>query len=213
MKRFFGRPVGIPVILYALSGLTIAFAAVEAVQILLGSLPEDSIRLAAAPYSLFAHTVAGATFGLIGPLQFGRVLARKFGQLHRIMGRIFVVAGAFLSLSSLSLFWQFPDGATAFVSSARLVFGIALGVALIKAMAAIRARDIPRHRDWMIRAYAVGMGAAMVSIVFIPIYIITGTPPMGITSDIAFVGSWLACIGFAEWVVYRLHRKAQPVIA
>ena len=156
------------------------------------------MRLAAAPYSLFAHTVAGATFGLIGPLQFGRVLARRFGQLHRIMGRIFVGAGAFLSLSSLSLFWQFPDGARVFVSSARLVFGIALGVALIKAMAAIRARDIPRHRDWMIRAYAVGMGAAMVSIVFIPIYVITGTPPMGITSDIAFVGSWLACMGFAE---------------
>ena len=213
MKRFFGRPVGIPALLFALSGLTIAFAAVEAVQIPLGSLPEDSMRLAAAPYSLFAHTVAGATFGLIGPLQFGRVLARRFGQLHRIMGRIFVGAGAFLSLSSLSLFWQFPDGATVFVSSARLVFGIALGVALIKAMAAIRARDIPRHRDWMIRAYAVGMGAAMVSIVFIPIYVITGTPPMGIKSDIAFVGSWLAFIGFAEWVIHRLHRRAQPAIA
>ncbi|MFT5630993.1 MAG: putative membrane protein [Gammaproteobacteria bacterium] len=213
MKRFFGRPVGIPALLFVLSGLTIAFAAVEAVQILLGSLPEETMRLAAAPYSLFAHTVAGATYGVIGPLQFGRVLARKFGRLHRIMGRIFVGAGVFLSLSSLSLLWQFPDGATAFVSSARLVFGIALGVALIKAMVAIRARDIARHRDWMIRAYAVGMGAAMVSIVFIPIYIITGKPPMGITSDIAFVGSWLACIGFAEWVIYRLHRKAQPVIA
>ena len=68
------------------------------------------MRLAAAPYSLFAHTVAGATFGLIGPLQFGRVLARRFGQLHRIMGRIFVGAGAFLSLSCSVYFGSFPTG-------------------------------------------------------------------------------------------------------
>ncbi len=213
MSRILSRPVGVPVILFLLSGMTILFATVQAVQIPLGALPPESFRIATAPYSHFAHVVSGVLFGVIGPLQFGRVLARSYGRLHRILGRIFVVAGAILALSSLSLLWQFPQGAPALVSGGRLVFGIGLAVALFVAMQAIRARNIPRHRDWMIRAYALGMGATLVSVVFLPIFLITGEPPMGLVSDIAFIGSWAACVVFAEWLVRRLNHKAQAAKA
>lgn len=207
MKRIFARPVVVPIILFTLSGMTILFAIVQAVQIPLAALPPESARIATAPIAHFAHVIGGILFGVLGPIQFGRVLAHRYGRLHRIMGRVFVVAGAMLSLSSLSLLWSFPDGAAALVSGGRLVFGIALGVALVIAMQAIRARDIARHRDWMIRAYAIGMGATLVSIVFLPIFLITGAPPMGLASDVIFIGSWSACAIFAEILIRRLKPK------
>ena len=56
----------------------------------------------------------------------------------------------------------------------------------------------------MIRAYAIGIGATAVSMVFFPIYAITGEPPMGLAADIVFLGSWAACIVFAEGLVRRI---------
>lgn len=201
MGRITSRVFLIPAVLYFLSGLTIAFAFVQLFQILLGTLPSDSADLATAPVSHFAHVMAGVLFGVIGPLQFGRVLANKYGSLHRFLGRVFVLAGVFLVLSSLSLLWQFPTGDSAPNNMARLIFGLALGFTLCKAVWAIRRRNVSVHRDWMIRSYALGMGATLVAIVFLPIYLFTGVAPTGIVSDIAFVGSWCFCVLVAELIV------------
>lgn len=211
-QTWFAHPVFVPVILVLLSGMTILFAAVQVFQIPLGTLPPESERIATAPYGHFAHVVGGTLFGLLGPVQFGRVLARKYGRLHRILGRVFVLSGAALALSSVSLFWSFPTATTSLLSGARLAFGIALGIALIISVTAIRARNITRHRDWMIRAYAIGIGATLVSNLFLPIFLITGIPPSGLLSDVLFIGSWLACIVFAEFVVRRVQRKGQVAI-
>ena len=203
MTRWLTRPVVVPAALYLGTLLAIVLALVQVVQIPLGALPEDSLRLGAAPAWHFMHVLGGATFGILGPIQFGRVLVRRYGRLHRVTGRLFVAAGAMLSLSALSLLWHFPDTYSVAVNSARLLFGIALGVALAMAMLAIRKRDIARHRNWMIRAYAIGMGATVVTTVFLPIYAITGEPPTGLVSDILFLGCWTACVVFAEALVRR----------
>jgi uncharacterized membrane protein len=204
VTRYFTKPVVVPAALFFGTLLTIILALVQVVQIPLGALPEDSQRLTATPIWHFMHVLGGATFGILGPLQFSRVLMHKYGLLHRVMGRVFVAAGAMISLSSLGLLWHFPGTYSVAMSSGRLLFGIALGVALAIAMQAIYKQDFTRHRNWMIRAYAIGMGATAVSMVFFPIYVITGQPPTGLASDIAFLGSWTACVVFAEVLVRRI---------
>jgi uncharacterized membrane protein len=204
MTRGLTRPVIVPAALLFGTLLTIILALVQAVQIPLGALPEDSLRLAAVPVWHFMHVLGGATFGILGPIQFGRVLARRYGRLHRVMGRVFVAAGAMISLSSLGLLWHFPDTYSVAMNSGRLLFGIALGVALAIAVQAIRKQDFTRHRNWMIRAYAIGIGATAVTMVFFPIYVITGAPPVGLVADVAFLGSWAACVAFAEGLVRRI---------
>lgn len=204
MTRLLTKPFVVPAALFFGTLLTIILALVQAVQIPLGALPADSLRLSAAPVWHFMHVLGGAAFGILGPIQFSRVLMVKYGLLHRVLGRVFVAAGAMLSLSSLGLLWRFPGANSAPMSSGRLLFGIALGVALAIAMQAVHKRDFTRHRNWMIRAYAIGMGATAVTMVFFPIYVITGEPPAGLVSDIAFLGSWTACIVFAEGLVRRI---------
>ena len=204
MAPWFTKPAVVLAALFGGTLLTILLALVQVVQIPLGSLPEDSRHLSAAPVWHFMHVLGGAAFGILGPIQFSRVLMRKYGLLHRFIGRVFVAAGATISLSSLGLLWNFPGTYSVAVSSGRMLFGIALGVALGVAMWTIRKRDFAGHRNWMIRAYAVGIGATAVSMVFFPIYVITGKPPTGLASDLVFLGSWTACIVFAEGLVRRI---------
>jgi uncharacterized membrane protein len=204
MTRRLASPVGLTVALYLGTLLTILLALVQVVQIPLDALPEDSQRLNTTPVWHFLHVLGGATFGILGPIQFGRALMPRYGLLHRIAGRVFVAAGAAISLSSLGLLWRFPDAYSVAISSGRLLFGIGLGVALTLAMQAIHARDFTRHRNWMIRAYAIGIGATAVSMVFFPIYLITGEPPKGLVADAAFLGAWMGCVVLAEVLVRRI---------
>jgi len=204
MTRWLTKPLVVPAALFFGTILSIILALVQVVQIPLDALPEDSRRLSAAAVWHFMHVLGGATFGILGPIQFSRVLMRKYGRLHRVIGRVFVVAGAMISLSAMTLLWHFPDTYSAAMNSGRLLFGIALGGALALAMQAIRQRDFIRHRNWMIRAYAIGMGATAVTMVFFPIYAITGEPPTGLVADSIFLGSWAACVVFAEVLVRKI---------
>lgn len=209
MFRHFQRPMPLVLFLAFCTAIPVLTALVQVFQIPSGSYPEDSARLAVAPIAWFAHVLAGATFGITGPVQFVRALRHRFGVLHRISGRIFVLSGAILGLSGLSLLAQVTSQATPIVDIARGLFGLALLVALALAMAAIQDRDIPRHRAWAIRAYAIGMGLGAVGLVFFPIYIVTGHPPTGLAADILFVASWLLSIAFAEVALRHSSRSAR----
>jgi len=209
MFRFFSRPTPLVLVLAFFTFIPVLTALVQVFQIPFGTYPEDSARLAVAPMSWFAHVLAGAAFGITGPVQFVRALRHRFGALHRVSGRIFVLSGAILGLSGLSLLAQVTSQRTPMVDIARGLFGVALLIALTLAMAAIRDRDFLRHRAWAIRAYAIGMGLGAVALVFFPIYIITGQPPIGLASDILFVASWALTIAFAE-VVIRHSSHSPP---
>lgn len=202
--RFFSRPLPLLLALAFFTFIPVVTALVLVFQIPFGTYPEDSARLAVAPFSWFAHALAGVAFGITGPLQFVRALRDRFGTIHRVSGRIFVLSGAILGLSGLSLLAQVTSQRTPLVDVARGLFGVALLIALVKAMTAIRERDFVRHSAWAIRAYSVGMGLGAVALMFFPIYIVTGHPPSGLSSDILFVASWVLTITFAEMVV-RLY--------
>jgi hypothetical protein len=201
MFRFFSRPARLAIALAFFTFIPVLTALVQVFQIPSGNYPEDSTRLAVAPMAWFAHVLAGVAFGITGPVQFVRALGHRFGVLHRVSGRIFVLSGAILGVSGLSLLAQVTSSRTPLVDIARGLFGLALLIALTQAMAAIWDRDFLRHRAWAIRAYAIGMGLGAVALVFFPIYIITGHPPSGLASDILFVTSWVLTIAFAEVVI------------
>ena len=209
-----GLAVALALALAFCTFIPVMMAAVRVVQIPLGALPNDSLRLASFPVSFFLHSLGGVLFGVLGPLQFVRALRLRFGTLHRLAGRVFALAGAGLALSGLALLLQVESVTTGLLDTARGVFGLALIAALVLGVTAARAHDMRRHRAWMIRAYAIGMGQGTVALVMFPIYLITAVPPTGLTTDIVVVGMWLFNIALAEWVVRRLalRRPLQPVI-
>ena len=201
MFRFFSRPAPLALALAFCTFIPIATALVLVFQIPSGTYPEDSARLAVAPVSWFAHALAGAAFGIAGPLQFVLALRGRFGLLHRTSGWIFVLSGTAIGLSGLSLLAQVTPPSTPLIDMARGLFGLALLIALAQAMAAIRDRDVRRHRAWAIRAYAIGMGSGAVALVYFPIYVVTGEAPSGLAADMGVVICWFVTIAFAEVVM------------
>lgn len=209
MIRAFTKPIPLALLLAFCTFIPVMTASVGVVQISLGALPEDSLRLAAVPVTYFLHSLSGVLFGALGPLQFVRALRPRFGSLHRLAGRVFVLAGLALALSGLGFLLQVESITTGLLDAARGAFGLALIAALALGVTAARANDMHRHRAWMIRAYAIGLGTGPVALVMFPIYLITGEPPRGLASEIVVVGTWLIVIALGECVVRRLAPPVQ----
>jgi uncharacterized membrane protein len=206
--RALARPIPLALLLGFATAIPVMTAGVLSLQVPLGAVPADSLRLMVAPAALFVHALAGFTFGLMGPLQFTRALRGRFDRVHRASGRAFVVAGVGLGLSGLVLLARVESLSTAVLDTARGLAGAALLVALALGLHAIRSRDLIRHRAWMIRAYAIGMGSGTVALVFFPIYLVTGAPPRGLSADLVVTGWWACNVLLAEVIVRQ--RESGP---
>lgn len=202
------QPKRVAVVLGCATGLSVILAGVLTVQIACGAVPEDSMRLMAAPAALFLHALAGMLFGITGPLQFVQALQWRLGRLHRLAGRVFVLAGAIIGVSGLALLAQVDSASTPVLDVARGLAAVALLGALARGMHAIAQRNLPVHRAWMIRSYAIGMGSGTIGLIFVPIYAVTGVPPRGLAADVIVVGWWLLNVITAEVVIRRC--EAQP---
>jgi hypothetical protein len=83
-----------------------------------------------------------------------------------------------------------------------MALSIGLGLA-----AAIR-RDIPRHRQWMIRAYALGLGSATQMLVLMIAEIATGGPPAELNRALLMGLAWGMNLAVAERIIRRRSRTA-----
>lgn len=205
MLRFFSKPYVLLGTLLFCTILPITISIGRLVQLPTGTIPPDSLRIAEAPVSLFLHALSGASFGILGPIQFSRTLRWRFGIWHKRLGWAFFVAGLGLGLSGLSLLVNIQSISSAPLDTFRGIAGAALCYALILAITAARSRAIQEHKAWMIRAYAIGMGSGTIAFVYLPIFLITQQPPSGGLYDIVFIVWWSLNVVFAEWIVRRTN--------
>ena len=110
---------------------------------------------------LILHIVSGMCFSVLGALQFSSALRRRRRAWHRVTGRLLVPLGLIAALSALWMTWlSAPStGAGALLYGLRMVFGSVMVTGLVLGFLAIRRGQIRRHRAWMTRAYAIGVGA------------------------------------------------------
>jgi uncharacterized membrane protein len=105
------------------------------------------------------HILPGALFLVLTPLQFLPRIRAKHLQVHRWMGRVLVVSGLIIGTTALVMSYMMNIGGPN-ETAATTLFGILFLFCLIKAYLHIRRKEVARHREWMIRAYAVGLGVA-----------------------------------------------------
>lgn len=107
---------------------------------------------------LLPHGVAGACALLLGPMQFSDRLRQRYAKLHRVAGRIYVVAA--LILAPLGAYIQYFEERmhetrsftiAATVDATLLMFTTGL------AFVFIRQGKIQQHRAWMTRSFAVAL--------------------------------------------------------
>ena len=168
----------------------------------------ENARFFASPLPVTVHIVTVSLFAILGAFQFASSFRRRWPAWHRWAGRLLVVSGLLVGLSGMwmVLFYTHPVGDGPFLSAQRLVFGSAMIVSIVLAYVAIRRRNVKLHRAWMMRGYAIGMGAGTQALVLMIGEIISGKPNE-LTRALLMGLAWVINLAVAEWVIRR--RSAQ----
>lgn len=171
-----------------------------------GPVTSENARFFSAPVAVSVHIVGSFLFGFLGALQFSPGFRQSYPRWHRMAGRPLIVAGAAVALTGLYLTVVFPhletDGPTLF--TVRIIVGSAMVLSVALSVRALLLRRFSNHGAWMMRAYALGMGAGTQVFTHLPWIIATGTLPTGYVRDTAMAGAWLLNVLFVEW---RLRRR------
>lgn len=127
-----------------------------------GPFPEEITgNLFALPW-LAIHAAVASTALLVAPLQFITRLRNRHPRLHRIIGRVYVVACLLGGLTGLPLAWGATAGPVATAG-----FGILAILWLVTTTLAWRhavARRITAHRQWMIRSVSLTAAGIMLRV-------------------------------------------------
>jgi uncharacterized membrane protein len=149
--------------------------------------------------AFYAHISGGGLALLIGWLQFSARLRARYPRLHRRIGTVYVVAVGLSSLAGCVLA-LFATGGWLAVTG----FG-ALAVLWIStdvlAYLSIRRRDIVRHREWMIRNYALTFAAVTLRI-YLPLSQVLHIPFLNAYPVIAWL-CWVPNLFFAQKLIAR----------
>lgn len=176
----------------------------------LGAAPTpDTVRFHAAPVPIAIHVVSATWFALAGAFQFSPTLSRT--RWHNWSGRSLVPMGLAAALSGLWMTLTYPwanaDGEA--VYAARLIFGTAMTLSLILGVTTILNQNIPAHRAWMLRGYAIGMGAGTQVITHLPWFLLVGEPTEG-PRAVLMIGAWAVNLALAETLIAKDRRRAIP---
>jgi len=167
----------------------------------------DNARFFADPIPVVIHIVAVVLFGVVGAFQFPKSFRRKHLRWHRAAGRLLIPVAFIVGLSGLWITQTYPhvegDGPTLYFI--RWLVGTVMLAFLIMAVVALKHRRYPEHGVWMIRAYALGMGAGTQVFTHLPWFVLVGTP-RGLVRDALMAAGWLINVYVAEWVVRRPRR-------
>ncbi|HTF08984.1 MAG TPA: DUF2306 domain-containing protein [Asanoa sp.] len=159
-------------------------------------------RIDAVPAPVVVHIVAAALYALLGAFQFSARLRRRRPNWHRTSGRILVGAGLVVAVSALwmTLFYTGAPGGD-LLWAIRLLVSSAMAATIVLGFTAIRRRDIAEHRAWMIRAYALAVGAGTQALTQGIGEALFGTSDLSTALSIG--AGWVINATVAEWVIRR----------
>ena len=146
------------------------------------------------------HILPALLFVLLGPLQFVKTIRAKSPHLHRLFGKIVLVSGVIIGVSGIVMGFKMAISGISEIA-ATTFFGTLFLFFLLKAYRHIRQRNIALHRQWMIRAFVLGM-AVTTTRPIVGIFFAT-SPLTGLTPQDFF--------GTALWLGFTTHLIAAEV--
>jgi uncharacterized membrane protein len=159
---------------------------------------------------ILAHIIPGFLFMVLAPLQFVKTLRTRRPRLHRWIGRVVLVSGLVIGSTALIMSLKVAIGG-ANETAATMVFGILFLFALLRAFVHIRRRNFALHREWMIRAFAVGMAVAAVRPIvgiFFATSSLTHLTPHDFFGTAFWLGFTIQSIVAEIWINYT--RQSRP---
>lgn len=169
-----------------------------------GQVLPDGERITSAPVPVTVHIVSVTVFSVLGAFQFAPGLRRRRRGWHRVAGRVVIPCGLLAAMTGLWLTLFLPRAAVDgdVLAAIRVVVGVVMTTSLILGLVAIRRRHFAGHRAWMIRGYAIGMGAG--TQFFTQAAWLVSVGPLTMSSKTGTMAAgWLINVVVAEWIIRR----------
>jgi uncharacterized membrane protein len=126
-------------------------------------------RYAAIPWLILAHAIPGTLALSLGAFQFSSRLRRRYLQLHRVLGRIYVGCVAISAPVAILVAISLPIMTLTMASTIQAIGWLATTAT---GLYCARAGKIQQHREWMTRSYPFAM-------VFVVVRVINSIPAVG----------------------------------
>ncbi len=199
----------VPTGLLLLCAVPVLAGMVRLVILTIGEPSLEDARFFDAPLPVVLHILSASLYAVLGIFQFLPNFRRTHKAWHRLSGRILIVAGLTVALSGLWMTqtYPWPPFETDILHVSRIVAGAAMFLFISLGVKAIARRDIPMHRAWMIRAYAVAMGAGTQVFTHIP-WAIWPELQTDTMRWILMDAGWIINLLIAEYIVHKPRRRA-----
>ncbi|WP_344773959.1 DUF2306 domain-containing protein [Nocardioides panacisoli] len=170
-------------------------------------------RIAASPAPLVLHVIGAVLYVVLGVLQFSGGLRRRRPGWHRRSGRVAAGAGLVVAGSGVWMTLFYPDApGGALLWAVRLLVGTLTAAFIVLGVTAIRRGQVDAHRAWMIRAYALAVGAGTQAFTEG-----IGEATLGVndlSKAMSMTAAWAINAAIAEWTIRRgrtaLTRRLRP---
>lgn len=191
--------------LLLLSAVPLVFGAFRLTELAGGAkiMPADA-RFSASPLPVVLHILCAAVFAILGPFQFATGFRRRRPGWHRAAGKLLIICGLLVGLSALwmTLFYPLKDGTGELLYAFRLLFGSAMVVSIVLGFTAILRGDVIRHRAWLMRGYAIGLGAGT-QVLTGMVGILSAGQPSVLVGDLLNGAAWVINLAVAEMVIRK----------
>jgi hypothetical protein len=113
----------------------------------------------------------------------------------------------------MTAFYPWPPGDGIALYWTRWLVGLWMLGSLSTGLYFLRARNFVRHGNWMLRAYAIGMGAGTQVFTHLPWVATQGAqvPPQGIRAAMMAAG-WIINFMIAEWLIASKQRRQRVTV-
>src|SRR5579871_2232903 len=155
----------------------------------------------------FVHILPGALFLGLAPLQFARGFRQRHLKLHRWSGRVLVLCGLIIGASALVMSYTMNIGGPN-ETAATTLFAILFLYCLIRAYRHIRRKEVARHREWMIRAYGVGLGVATTRPIVGAFFAFRRLTPHEFFGIAFWLGFTITFLAAEAWIDYTQDRNS-----
>lgn len=206
----------VPAALLIFGAMPVAVGVLRLVELAGGAtITQGDARFFASPLPAVLHIVGAGVYALLGPFQFASGFRRRRPAWHRVAGRLLIPCGLLVGLSApwMALIYPRPGGVGTLLTLLRLLFGSAMVVSIVFGVTTIRRGDVTGHRAWMLRGYAIGLGAATQMLILLASELIFG-PPGELGRALQTGAGWLLNLAVAERAIRRrpvASDRATPV--
>lgn len=191
--------------LFFLSIVPVIAGVFRIVKIAAGDGSLENARFLESPVSIVAHIFSVTIYSLIGAIQFAPGMRSRWPRWHRGAGFILVLLGVIVASTGLwmTLFYPVANGDNEIVLIARIAVGLAMLVFIALGVHAIRLRKFDRHGAWMIRTYALAMGAGTQVLTHLPLLFMPTLLSESVRTISMLLG-WLINVVAAEWLIFKM---------